>query len=97
MWYTSSSGRIELNIPLRVAEMGYHSGQCDADVAWIMKNEKRVAAQLRRVNPEVLKDELRKYGCWDDEELEDHQVNLARLLWLACGDIMEEEWHRKHG
>ena len=97
MWYTSSSGRIELNIPLRVAEMGYHQGQCDADIDWIMKHEPRVSRQLRKVGPELLRAELAEYGCWDDEELGDHQVNLARLLWLACGDILEEEWHKRHG
>lgn len=89
MWYTSSSGRIELNIPLRVAEIGSHQGQCDADIAWIMKHEAKVSRQLRRVDPEVLREELKGYGCWDEEELEEHHANLTRLLWLACGDIVE--------
>lgn len=96
MWYTSSSGRIELNIPQRVAEIGYHTGQCDRDIEWIMGNEPKVMRQLRKVDPELLREELRGYGAWDEEELEDHQVNLARLLWLACGDIVEEILN-KHG
>ncbi len=90
MWYSSSCGRIELDIPLRVARIGYHQGQCDEDVEWIMRSEPKVGRQLRKVDPQVLRDELRGYGAWDDEELKDHQVNLTRLLWLACGDIVEE-------
>ena len=93
MWYSSSSGRIELNISQRVAEIGYHSGQCDRDLEWIRKNEEHVERQLRKVDPELLREELREYGAWDDEELQDHDVNLTRLLWLACGDIVEELWN----
>lgn len=33
---------------------------------------------------------LRGYGAWDEEQLKDHDENLTRILWLACGDILEE-------
>lgn len=97
MWYSSSSGRIELNIPLRVAHIGSRPGKCDDDIRWIMHNEPKVMRQLRKVDPELLKAELDEFGCWSEEELRDHQVNLERLLWVACGDIVEEAWRKKHG
>lgn len=36
-----------------------------------------------------LKDELKEYGAWNDEELSDHAENLKRALWLACLDAQE--------
>lgn len=32
---------------------------------------------------------LRGYGAWGDDELEDHESNLRRLVWLAGCQIME--------
>jgi hypothetical protein len=49
---------------------------------------------LRKVDPELLREELDGFGCWSAEELQDHQANLERLLWIACGDIVEEAWQR---
>lgn len=90
MWYTSGSGRIELNIPVHLIPIGYHSGQCAPDVAWIRANEPVVEDQLKKLNPEVLKNELREYGAWDHVELADHDANLSRILWLACGDLADQ-------
>lgn len=33
---------------------------------------------------------LRGYGAWDDDELEDHDRNLERLVWLTGCGINEE-------
>ena len=33
----------------------------------------------------------KEYGAWDDEERTDHDQNLQRILWLAAGDITEQE------
>lgn len=89
MWFSSSSGRIELNIPKRLIGVGYHSGQCDSDIAFIRQTEKKIEKQLAAIDPELLKAELREYGAWDDEDLSDHEANLDRLLWIACGDLHE--------
>lgn len=35
-------------------------------------------------------DYLNEYGAWDEKELEDHEANRRRVLWLACGDISEQ-------
>lgn len=88
MWYSSSSGRIELQITMHQAEIGSHPGQCDADVLWLSQQPK-IARQLTKIDRSDLVSELSGYGAWDDQELADHQQNLQRLLWLACCDIRE--------
>lgn len=50
-----------------------------------------IEEQLATIDPALLRDELREYGAWDDEQLADHEQNLQRLLWLACGDIVDGE------
>lgn len=61
----------------------HHQGRCDDDV--------REAAPFFEVDDqEALKKHLKGYGAWDDEELEDEQDNLERLLWLMAGDIQEQ-------
>ena len=87
-YYSSGSGLIELEIPFELAEIGYHQGQCDDDVNYL-SGTKPIWNQLKQIDPQVLRDELDEYGAWDDDELSDHSQNLQRLLWLACGDIID--------
>jgi hypothetical protein len=89
MYFTSSSGRIELQMTMEQALSASHQGQCDADVLALSKVP-RIAKQLARVDPEILRAELKEYGAWDAQELVDHDQNLQRILWLAAGDIREE-------
>lgn len=85
----SSSGRIELNISKGQAAIGYHSGDCDQDIGALAHNA-NIAAQLAALDPAIVAAELKEYGAWDTAELSDHEANLRRLLWIACGDIMED-------
>ena len=88
-WFTTSNGRIELNISLDDALSGSHPGQCDDDVK-SLSDLPYIREQLDKIDPGVLVDELLEYGAWDRYELIDHETNLQRILWLACGDIREE-------
>ena len=88
MYWTSSSGRIELNIPQGLESVGYHSGACDSDIAELMELDS-IKAQLSAIVPQVLSDELKEFGAWDDLELANHGDNLARILWIACGDLVD--------
>ena len=88
MYWTSSSGRIELNIPQGLESVGYHSGACDSDIAELMELDS-IKAQLSAIVPQVLSDELKEFGAWDDSELAHHRDNLARILWIACGDLVD--------
>ena len=88
-WFSTSSGRIELQLSMRDAEIGSHQGQCDDDVRFLSKLP-YIARQLAALNSDLLRRELKEYGAWNADELADHQQNLQRILWIACGDIVEE-------
>lgn len=92
-WFTSSCGRIELRLTLPDALGSSHPGRCDADVS-ALALKPYVAKQLAAIDPEALRQELRGYGAWDDEELADHAQNLQRILWSAACSIVEEQAHR---
>ena len=87
MWHSGNYGN-ELKITKAQAEMGAHSGACDDDIAYL-RTVPAIRGQLAKLDPETLRKELREYGAWDDMELSDHNANLSRWLWIACGDITE--------
>jgi hypothetical protein len=87
--FTSSCGRIELQITMDDARSGSHQGACDDDVR-ALSQAPYIAEQLANIDPVKLASELEGYGAWDAEQLADHDQNLQRILWLACGYIAEE-------
>ena len=88
MWWTTGSGRIELQLTKAQARGASHSGQCDVDVRELSQHPS-IERQLCRLDPDLVRAELREYGAWEDRELQDHAQNLQRLLWLAAGDIAD--------
>lgn len=88
-WY-SSCGRINLNIEYSDARNCSHPGPCDFDVAYVMGKD-YIKKQLDKIDDKDLVRHLEEYGCWETMELLDRGTNLMRLVWLACGDIAEEE------
>jgi len=88
MWFSTSSGLIALQLTKEQARIGGHPGQCDSDVSYLSQLP-TVARQLKKIDAALLRDELKEYGAWDSDELADHEQNLQRILWLACGDICE--------
>lgn len=88
-YFSTSSGRIELALPLDLAHVGYHSGACDSDIDYL-KTIPEIEQQLSKLSPALLRDELKEYGAWDEIELADHGANLGRILWLACGDVVDQ-------
>lgn len=88
MWFTTSSGRIELQLTQDDVDMGYHSGSCDESIAEL-RRAPHIAAQLNDIDAETLRQELKEYGAWDADELADHDANQSRILWLACGDLFD--------
>lgn len=87
-YFSTSSGRIELQIELDHAHTGSHSGACDEDIAYLLTLD-YIKKQLDNITPALLVDELREYGAWSQNELADHEQNKARILWIACGDIID--------
>ena len=88
-WWSTSSGRIELQLWQSDSEAGHHQGDCLQDVQELLTLP-YIYNQLDALDSDLIAAELGEYGCWDDAELSDHSVNLERLLWIACGDIQEE-------
>lgn len=88
-WWSTSSGRIELRIAIEDVRQIARSGDNEADVIEVSKRP-YMAKQLTKIKPEVLAEELREYGGWDDDKLNDNAQNLQRILWIAAWDVFEE-------
>lgn len=92
-WYTSGCGRIELALSVDDARSGSHSGQCDEDIAELLKVP-YIAEQLAGISPEVMRAIALESGRNDygrgDADNNDHAANTAFVLWMACGDIVEQ-------
>jgi hypothetical protein len=86
-WFTGNYG-IELQINLEEANCGSHQGDCSYDIDDLRTIE-YIKEQLDALDVENVRLELKQYGAWNETELQDHNENLNRLLWLACGDIVE--------
>ena len=88
MWFTSTSGRVELQITRAQAESCAHIGPCDSDVA-ALRTHPKIRRQLDKLDREAVRKELREAGAYSADELQDHQANLTRILWVACNEITE--------
>lgn len=85
--YWASFNNFELRLPGQAVVECSHSGSCDADVArWAPKIERPAAC-----TPESLVKELHEYGAWDAAELADDAQNWTRIVWIAAGNISEED------
>ena len=87
---TQNNGGVSLTMTLEQAQSASHQGACDADVK-ALSEVPAIAAQLATFDPAEVAQDLREYGAWSTDELADHDQNLQRLLWLAAGDIREED------
>lgn len=81
--------RFELEMTLDQARGASHQGRCDDDVAELVKNPK-IRRQLDKIGPAKIRDELRQYGAWDEQELADDDANRLRVVWCAAGNIVDE-------
>ena len=88
MYWSTSSGRIELQMTKAQAATVSHPGDCYLDVCALLR-DKRIRRQVDKLDRELVKAELREHGAWDDADMIDHEANLQRLVWLAGCDIME--------
>ena len=88
-YFTSNTPSVALKLSVADAEYGSHAGNCDQEIADLRAMPK-IKRQLDKIPADNLRAELGDYGAWDDTELADHDENLSRILWIACGDIREE-------
>jgi hypothetical protein len=87
-YWSSGSGKIELQIAFDDARACNHPGPADADVL-ALSRQPYIAEQLAKLDSKLLAKELSEWGVWDETELADHDQNLQRILWLAACDIAE--------
>ena len=81
--------RFELDINLEDAKIGSHQGDCSEGIEELL-TVSYIKEQLDAVSSDDIRSELSEYGAWDEDELSDDEFNKSRILWLACGDIIEE-------
>ncbi len=84
---TAYFDRFALELPDEAVSACSHQGDCSADVeAWASE-----IARPPECTAERLAAELREYGAWNDEQLADDEANWERIVWIAAGDIQEEQ------
>lgn len=77
-------------MPTDIIQDAPSSGAFDDYADWIMSAYDVIC------DPDEARKALKNYGAWDDSELEDHEANLRRLLWIAVLDCQEQsvsEWY----
>jgi hypothetical protein len=90
----ASFNHFEIVLTKKQATQGGHVGRCDEDIAALLEVP-AISRQLDQIDPEDLSAELKEFGAWTPEELAVHEDNRRRILWIACGQIAEEERSRK--
>jgi hypothetical protein len=84
--YAAFNG-FDIEMPLEAAEDCSRSGDCEADVRHWMNKIRRPLSCTK----EKLKQELAEYGSWEEKELKEDGKNWMRIVWIAAGNIVEEE------
>lgn len=85
----ASFERFELKLTKDQTLTGSHPGPCDDDIEALLKIP-AIKKQLDKIESAKIRDELKEYGAWNDQELSDDGQNRARILWIACGNIRDE-------
>ena len=86
-WF-NSFGTINITLDTRDAEDLASRGESIGTVKSLRKRE-AIESQLEQISPDNLRETISEYGAWSKEELQDHDENLNRLLWIAGCDIAE--------
>lgn len=79
-----------IELPEDVVNLCYHMGDCSDDIERCMELPE-VKAELAKLDPATLVKELSEYGAWNADQLADHTENLKRILWIAAGNIQDED------
>lgn len=86
---SATFNRFEISMTKEQAESCSHPGDCMSDVKRLM-HDPDIRKQMSHISPEHIRKELKEYGAWDEEELKDDESNKQRILWIAAGNIVEE-------
>lgn len=61
------------------------------DASMMVERHRRKVTRTKEMTPSALRKELSEYGAWNEEELRDDAANWDRIIWLAAGNINDEE------
>lgn len=93
LWSTSC-GRVELEVPIKVVETIAVSGDNQPAVIAALKEPSYLRAQLENMDMVAAADHLASAGLEQFDEggvsQEDQQAITHYLLWVACHDVNEE-------
>ena len=83
--------RFELNLPIEVVLSCSQPGKdASEDVKAALRRYPSLLADIRDLDPFLVREELSEYGAWDEEELADDEENAERLVWLAACELKDE-------
>lgn len=91
LWGSASSGLIEIKFTKEQAYRAFHPGDCENDVLELLRDPE-FSDQFISYDDQLLIDELLEYGAWEEEELQDRQLNIMRLVWLLGSDAAENHF-----
>ena len=92
MW--ASFNNLEIEMTLNQAESCSHPGDCEHDVRMLMEHP-LIKRQRRKIAPELIRQELREWGSWSEEELAYDDSNWMRILWIGANNITEEAFMKR--
>ncbi len=92
MW--AAFERFELQMTLAQAESCSHPGDCLPEVEELVEHP-LIKRQRKRIDPELIRQELKEHGCWSEEELQDDDMSWVRILWIGANDIVEENFMKR--
>ena len=81
--------RFKIKMTLKQAKSVSHQGECLPDVLELLKN-KEYMQQFKKIRLSDIAAELKEYGAWDEEELNNIVDNQQRITWIAGCGIMED-------
>ena len=84
---TAHFDRFSIEMPLEAARDCTKPGPAHAGVAYWLE---RLGIDWDAIEAQDIRDELKAYGAWDSEELEDEKRNRARILWIAAAIVREQ-------
>jgi len=85
--YFNHIDSIELSIDVITACS--HAGDCSKDIQRCLLLPE-IKLELSEIDTVSLRKELYQYGIWEPEELQNHEDNLSRILWIAADKIKDE-------
>jgi hypothetical protein len=81
--------RFEIKLTKEQALTGSHPGPCDLDIRDLLQLP-AIKRQLNKIPVDAIRNEIKEYGAWNENELSNYEDNKARILWIACGNIRED-------